>query len=119
MKSPLLMFGLSLAPVFACVTFAQTAEANSSCGSATYYDQGSVTANGESFNPGALTVAHPWLPFGSWVTIVDQDTGRSVSARVNDRGPWAGGHILDMTPVVINVLDPHHTSDIRYVCIHW
>jgi rare lipoprotein A (peptidoglycan hydrolase) len=51
--------------------------------------------------------------------VIDQHTGRSVEARVNDRGPWVGGRILDMTPVVINVLDPKRSSDIRDVCIYW
>ena len=119
MKLPLLMLGLAIAPSFSCFGWAQPVQANTECGGATYYDQGSVTANGESFNPGAMTVAHPWLPFGSWVTIVDQQTGRTAQARVNDRGPWVGGYILDMTPVVINALDPHRSSDIRNVCIQY
>jgi rare lipoprotein A len=119
MKLPSLIAGLIVAPVLSCFGIAQLAQANAECGQATYYDQGSVTANGEAFNPSAMTVAHPWLPFGSWVTVIDQYTGRSVEARVNDRGPWVGGRILDMTPVVINVLDPKRSSDIRDVCIYW
>jgi rare lipoprotein A len=119
MKFSLLTLGLALAPFFSCLGLVQPVQADTQCGSATYYDQGSVTANGESFNPGGMTVAHPWLPFGAWITIVDQQTGRSTEARVNDRGPWVGGHILDMTPVVINALDPNRSSDIRDVCISW
>ena len=119
MKLPSLIAGLIVAPVLSCFGIAQLAQANAECGQATYYDQGSVTANGEAFNPSDMTVAHPWLPFGSWVTVIDQHTGRSVEARVNDRGPWVGGYILDMTPVVINVLDPNRSSDIRDVCIYW
>jgi rare lipoprotein A len=119
MKFPSLMIGLAIAPFFTCFSLAQPAQAGSQCGGATYYDQGSVTANGEAFNASAMTVAHPWLPFGSWITIVDQRTGRSAQARVNDRGPWVGGYILDMTPVVINAIDPNRSSDIRDVCISW
>jgi rare lipoprotein A len=118
MKYPRL-FGLIAAPIFAWLGTTLAAKAGSVCGKATYYDQGTVTANGENFNPNSMTVAHPWLPFGSWITIVDQDTGLKVNARVNDRGPWAGDFILDMTPVVINRLDPRRTSDIRQVCIYW
>jgi rare lipoprotein A len=89
------------------------------CGIASYYDLSGITANGETFNPKALTAAHRWLPFNSWVTVVDQTTGRSVKVRINDRGPWVDRHILDLTPAAINILDPKRTLDVRSVCIHW
>ncbi|NJO41522.1 MAG: septal ring lytic transglycosylase RlpA family lipoprotein [Cyanobacteria bacterium CRU_2_1] len=92
---------------------------NQQCGVATYYDLGGITANGESFNSKALTAAHPSIPFGSWITVVDQHTGRSVKVRVNDRGPWIEGYILDLTPAGWKAIDPHATADIRNVCIHW
>lgn len=98
---------------------AKPAQADSECGMAAYYDQGAVTANGEAFDPGAQTAAHPWLPLGSWVTVTDQETGISTDVRINDRGPWDGERILDMTPAVINIIDPNRTSDVRYVCISW
>ncbi|WAL58611.1 septal ring lytic transglycosylase RlpA family protein [Thermocoleostomius sinensis] len=89
------------------------------CGIASYYDLSGITANGEAFNPKALTAAHRWIPFDSWVTVVDQTTGRSVNVRINDRGPWVDRHILDLTPAAINMLDPNRTLDLRSVCIHW
>lgn len=98
---------------------AKPANAGSECGMAAYYDQGAVTANGESFNPDAQTAAHPWLPLDSWVTVVDQETGISTDVRINDRGPWDGERILDMTPAVINIIDPNQTSDVRHVCLYW
>jgi rare lipoprotein A len=89
------------------------------CGIASYYDLSGITANGETFNPKALTAAHRWIPFNAVVTVVDQTTGRSVKVRINDRGPWVDRHILDLTPAAINVLDPKRTLDLRSVCIHW
>jgi rare lipoprotein A len=89
------------------------------CGIASYYDLSGITANGETFNPKALTAAHRWIPFNSWVTVVDQTTGQSVRVRINDRGPWVDRHILDLTPAAINVLDPKRTLDLRSVCVYW
>jgi rare lipoprotein A len=110
---------LLTASLLGCFSLPDSASAGTECGIAAYYDTGDITANGEDFNPGELTAAHPWLPFNSWVTIVDQHTGLSVEARINDRGPWDGERILDMTPATINVIDPHRTADLRHVCIHW
>lgn len=89
------------------------------CGIASYYDLSGITANGETFNPKALTAAHRWIPFDAVVTVVDQDTGRSVKVRINDRGPWVDQHMLDLTPAAINQLDPKRTLDLRHVCVHW
>jgi rare lipoprotein A (peptidoglycan hydrolase) len=89
------------------------------CGVASYYDLSGITANGETFNPAALTAAHRWFPFDAVVTVVDQTTGRTVKVRINDRGPWVDRHILDLTPAAINALDPKRTLDLRTVCIHW
>jgi len=89
------------------------------CGIASYYDLTGITANGETFDPKALTAAHRWFPFDAMVTVVDQDTGRSVKVRINDRGPWVDRHMLDLTPAAINQLDPKQTFDLRRVCVHW
>jgi rare lipoprotein A len=59
--------------------------------------RGKPTANGEPYNPDAMTAAHPTLPLGSFVEITALDTGRTVLVRVNDRGPYHGGRILDMS----------------------
>lgn len=89
------------------------------CGVASYYTRGDITANGEAFNPGAYTAAHRWIPFDTWVTVVDQDTGLAVDVRINDRGPWVDRHILDLTPTAIDTIDPNRTSDLRHVCLYW
>jgi rare lipoprotein A len=119
MKKNLVAFGMPIVSAIVCFSSVQPAQAGSECGVAAYYDQESMTANGEPFNPKALTAAHPSLPFGTWITVVDQDTGKSVKVRINDRGPWMGGYILDMTPAVINAIDPQRTADTRRICIYW
>lgn len=59
-----------------------------------FYDSGRRTANGEAFHPGGHTAAHRSLPFGTVVHIHNPRTKRSVSVRINDRGPWGPAHNL-------------------------
>jgi rare lipoprotein A len=59
---------------------------------------GSKTANGERVNPNALTAAHKSLPFGTRVTVTNTRNGRSVTVRINDRGPFVRGRVIDLTP---------------------
>jgi rare lipoprotein A len=69
-------------------------------GDASWYGpgfDGNLTANGERFNQNALTAAHPSLPFGTQIRVTNQYNGRSVVVRVNDRGPYAGGRIIDLS----------------------
>jgi rare lipoprotein A len=65
-------------------------------GMASWYGSGRRTANGERFNPNGLTAAHPSLPFGTRLRVVNGGNGRSVIVRVNDRGPFAHGRIIDL-----------------------
>ncbi|SKB11966.1 RlpA-like protein [Planktothrix sp. PCC 11201] len=58
---------------------------------------GGLTANGETFNQYDLTAAHPSLPFGTTVRVTNKDNGQSVVVRINDRGPYAGGRVLDLS----------------------
>lgn len=55
---------------------------------------------------GGLTAAHPTLPFGTHVTVTDLDTGRSVTVVIDDRGPFAPGKIIDLSPEAFAVLSP-------------
>lgn len=64
---------------------------------ASYYSHGSRTANGERFNPNALTAAHRTLPFGTKVRVTHRKSGRSVVVRINDRGPFAKKRIIDVS----------------------
>lgn len=69
-------------------------------GKASWYGpgfHGRKTASGEIFNQNELTAAHPSLPFNTIVKVTDTDTGNSVTVRINDRGPFAGGRIIDLS----------------------
>ena len=58
---------------------------------------GRRTASGETFNANAMTAAHRTLPFGTRVRVANKRTGRSVVVRINDRGPYAHGRIIDLS----------------------
>ena len=69
-------------------------------GQASWYGpgfHGRRTANGETFNAGAYTAAHRYLPFGTRLKVVNKNNGRSVVVRINDRGPFHGGRIIDLS----------------------
>ncbi len=69
-------------------------------GTASYYGRrfhGRRTANGESFNMRELTAAHKTLPFGSLVRVTNTGNGRSVTVRINDRGPFTRGREIDLS----------------------
>jgi len=59
---------------------------------------GQRTANGEYARAGGLTAAHKTLPFGTMVRVTNRNTGRSVVVRINDRGPFVRGRVIDLTP---------------------
>ncbi|MFG2052123.1 septal ring lytic transglycosylase RlpA family protein [Micromonospora sp. NPDC048935] len=67
-----------------------------SCG-ASFYSDGQLTANGESFNPDALTAAHKTLPFNTKVRVTNPANGKSIVVRINDRGPFIDGRCLDLS----------------------
>lgn len=69
-------------------------------GEASYYGpgfHGKLTASGETFNQNDYTCAHKTLPFGTKLKVVREDNGESVEVRVNDRGPYVGTRILDLS----------------------
>ena len=59
---------------------------------------GGHTASGEYASAGGLTAAHRSLPFGTMVRVTNRSTGRSVVVRINDRGPFVRGRVIDLTP---------------------
>jgi len=65
---------------------------------------GGKTASGERANPQALTAAHRSLPFGTRVRVTNKRNGRSVLVRINDRGPFVKGRVIDLTPAGAKVL---------------
>jgi peptidoglycan lytic transglycosylase len=66
-------------------------------GLASFYSEGGRTANGEKFDAHELTAAHPTLPFGTRLRVTNVATGRSVTVRVNDRGPYVPGRVVDVS----------------------
>jgi rare lipoprotein A len=66
-------------------------------GVASFYTEGTQTANGEKFDTHELTAAHPTLPFGTRLRVTNVTTGQSVTVRVNDRGPFVAGRVVDVS----------------------
>ena len=66
-------------------------------GLASFYTEGTQTASGEKFDTHELTAAHPTLPFGTRLRVTNVATGRSVTVRVNDRGPYVPGRVVDVS----------------------
>lgn len=71
-----------------------------------YHDSlaGRSTANGEKYDPNAKTCAHKTLPFGTLLVVEDPSTGKKTTCRVNDRGPFVGGRIIDLSKRVAREL---------------
>jgi peptidoglycan lytic transglycosylase len=65
---------------------------------------GGKTANGEIAKANGLTAAHKTLPFGTLVRVTHQDNARSVVVRINDRGPFVHGRIIDLMPAAARIL---------------
>ncbi|OEC35544.1 rare lipoprotein A [Pseudomonas cuatrocienegasensis] len=77
-------------------------------GQASYYGarhHGNKTASGERFDQNALTAAHRTLPFGTRVRVTNLRNERSVVVRINDRGPYARGRIIDLSRKAAEQLD--------------
>lgn len=66
-------------------------------GIASFYWQGQRTASGETFNPADMTAAHRTLPFGTKVRVTHASSGRTVVVRINDRGPFKPGRVIDLS----------------------
>jgi rare lipoprotein A len=66
-------------------------------GVASFYSSGQKTANGERFDPKELTAAHRTLPFGTRVRVTNMSNGQSVTVRINDRGPYVAGRVVDVS----------------------
>lgn len=92
--SALVVFGL---------TAAATVESFAQSGVASVYS-GGRTANGERAHAGGMTAAHRSLPFGTKVRVTNHRTGRSVVVRINDRGPFVRGRVIDVTPAAARAL---------------
>jgi rare lipoprotein A len=111
------------AALLACAFSAPSLEAQAAGkglqqGAASWYGpgfHGRKTANGERFNQHAMTAAHRSLPFGTKVRVVNERTGRAVVVRINDRGPFHGGRIIDLAKAPALALGITGTA---YVSLH-
>ncbi|MGF6769492.1 rare lipoprotein A [Paraburkholderia sp. GAS199] len=85
-------------------------------GRASWYGRGfhgRRTANGERYDMHALTAAHRTLPLGSYVRVTNPATSRSVVVRINDRGPYARGRVIDLSMAAANALEMRHAGTAR------
>lgn len=76
---------------------------------------GRKTANGERFDQNAMTAAHRTLPFGTRVKVVDEKSGRSIIVRINDRGPYAHGRVIDLSKAAAQALGVNGLAKVRVV----
>jgi len=86
-------------------------------GAASWYGpgfHGKKTANGERFNTHTLTAAHKTLPFDTKVRVTNERTGKSVVVRINDRGPYAHGRVIDLSKAAAEAVG---LSDIAQVTL--
>lgn len=81
----------------ALLVAASAVPASAQCGSASWYALYSQTASGEQMNPAELTAAHRTLPFGTKLKVTNQKNGKSVVVRINDRGPFIRGRVIDLS----------------------
>jgi rare lipoprotein A len=85
-------------------------------GTASYYSNefaGRRTASGEIFNPKALTAAHRSAAFGSRIKVTHLGNGKEVIVRVNDRGPWTKGRIIDLSYAAAQKIGLHQSGTAR------
>jgi rare lipoprotein A len=75
------------------------------CARASWYALHSRTASGERMNSAAMTAAHRTLPFGIWLTVINQRNGSSVVVRINDRGPFVRSRVIDLSKAAAKELD--------------
>jgi len=85
-------------------------------GMASYYSrelEGNRTANGEMCDPDDLTAAHRTLPFGSKVRVTNLSNGQSVVVRINDRGPFGRGRVIDISHAAAREIGMHRSGTAR------
>lgn len=95
---------------FLCLFVFLVEPASAATGWASFYKSGKRTANGERFNPMGLTAAHRKLPFGTRVKVTNLRTGKSVIVRINDRGPFIKGRVMDLSLGAARVIGLHKSG---------
>lgn len=95
----------SKAPVTTGSLGPKTAKTHALDGIASYYWQGQMTASGEVFDKRAMTAAHPTLPFGTLVAVTNLRNNKKTVVRINDRGPFKPGRIIDVSEAAAEILE--------------
>lgn len=111
LKKIIAVAAISLLPALSLAV--TEASAKESCGSASWYALTSKTASGERMNPALMTAAHKTLPFGTKVKVTNQTNGRAVVVRINDRGPFIKGRVIDLSKAAaekIGMLNAGHAK---------
>ena len=101
------LLGFLLMILLACCAHNVNPRAAGEEGDASWYGPGLYgrkTASGETLRPGTLTAAHRTLPFGTCLRVTNLENGRAVEVRVNDRGPYAAGRIIDVSETAARAL---------------
>lgn len=93
--------------------FVSNADAKN-CVNTSYYWQGKKTASGERFNPHGLSAAHRTLPFGTILNLRNPKNNKTVTVRINDRGPFIKGRHLDISLGAANALNFRGVGKICY-----
>jgi rare lipoprotein A len=104
------MLGMGI--LISAVSFSSSVMAATETGIASVYS-GEQTANGEYAHASALTAAHRTLPFGTMVEVTNIQTGRSVVVRINDRGPYIRGRVIDLTPAGARAIGSDGLAPVR------
>jgi rare lipoprotein A len=84
-----------------------------------YAYTGELTANGETASPDSLTAAHRSLPFGTLVRVTNDVTGDWVLVRINDRGPFVDGRIIDLTPAGADAIGSDGLAHVSLDVVGW
>jgi len=108
-----------IAALCGVMIFALPLAANAQSGIASVYAySGGKTASGEHASPGAMTAAHRTLPFGSKVRVTNLRNGHSAIVRINDRGPFVRGRIIDVTPAAAQALGFSGLAPVKVDVLH-
>src|SRR5256885_15447039 len=98
--------------LIAAMSLSSSLAADTQTGIASVYSN-EQTANGEYAHASALTAAHRTLPFGTMVEVTNTRSGRSVVVRINDRGPYIRGRVIDLTPAGARAIGSSGLASVR------
>jgi rare lipoprotein A len=107
---------VALAGVLLVAVAASAGPTSAQCGSASWYALYSQTASGEQMDPSELTAAHRTLPFGTKLKVTNPKNGKTVIVRINDRGPFIKGRVIDLSKAAANRLG-FISSGVTNICM--